>query len=178
MINMLKKYKPVVSIVIGSDSDLPVVQDAIKTFEDFDVAHEVLILSAHRTPKKTSKFAKSAQKRGIKVIIAGAGGAAHLAGVIASYYTNPVIGIPIKSKILNGLDSLYSIVQMPPGVPVATVGINAAKNAALLAIQILAVSDKRLKTKLQKYKKNLSKQVSDKNSKLIRVSYKKYLSSI
>lgn len=165
---------PLVSIVMGSDSDLPVVQDSIKILEDFDIAHEVLILSAHRSPKATEKYAKTSLERGIKVIIAAAGGAAHLAGVIASHFPLPVIGIPIKTSTLNGLDSLYSIIQMPPGVPVATVGINSAKNAGLLALQILATNDKKLQKKLIDYKKRLEKTVLEKSNKLLKVGYKNY----
>jgi len=169
---------PLVSIVMGSDSDLPVVQDSIKVMEEFGISHEVLILSAHRSPKATEKFARLALDRGIKVIIAAAGGAAHLAGVIASRFPLPIIGIPIKTSTLNGLDSLYSIVQMPPGIPVATVGINAAKNAGLLALQILATNDKKLQEKLISYKKNLEKKVLDKSSKLSKLGYKNYLLTV
>lgn len=166
-----------VSIVMGSDSDLPIIKEVIVIMEEFKIPHEVLILSAHRSPNETALFAKNALKRGIKVIIAGAGGAAHLAGVIASFFPLPVIGIPIKTSTLNGIDSLFSIVQMPPGVPVATVGINSAKNAALLAIQILAVSNEKLQSQLLEYKKKLTKSVMAKSEKLREVGYKKYLQS-
>ena len=167
--------KPVISIVIGSDSDLPVTKDAISIIEEFKIDYEVLILSAHRCPKETADFAKKAHNKGIKVIIAAAGGAAHLAGVIAAYFPLPVIGIPIKTSTLNGVDSLYSIVQMPSGVPVATVGINNAGNAALLTIQILAVCNKKLQLQLLEYKKKLTKSVMTKSEKLQKVGYKKYL---
>lgn len=167
--------KSLVSIVMGSDSDLPVMQEAMVVMEEFKIPHEVLILSAHRSPDETALYAKNAVKRGIKVIIAGAGGAAHLAGVIASYFSLPVIGVPIKTSTLSGVDSLYSIVQMPSGVPVATVGIDSAKNAAFLAIQILAVSDKKLQSQLLEYKKKLARSVIVKSEKLRKAGYKKYL---
>lgn len=167
--------KTVVSIVMGSDSDLPVMQEAVVIMEEFDIPCEVLILSAHRSPEETTQYAKQAFSQGIKVIIAGAGGAAHLAGAIASFFPLPVIGIPIKTSTLNGLDSLLSIVQMPPGVPVATVGINAAKNAGLLAIEILAIQNKELQDKIKKYKNKLSKTVLDKNKKLNQLGMNKYL---
>lgn len=167
--------KPVVSIVMGSDSDLPIVKDAVKIVEEFGIPYEAHILSAHRTPDETLAFAKNASKKGIKVIIAAAGGAAHLAGVIASHFPLPVIGIPIKTPALSGVDSLYSIVQMPLGIPVATVGINAAQNASLLAIQILATSDKKLEKKLIEYKKNLAKKVLEKSEKLKKLGVERYL---
>lgn len=167
--------RPIISILMGSDSDLPVMKDAISVIEEFRISYEVSILSAHRCPKETADFAKKAHDKGIKVIIAAAGGAAHLAGVIAAHFPLPVIGIPIKTSILNGVDSLYSIVQMPPGVPVATVGINSAKNAALLTIQILAVSNKKLQSQLLEYKKKQTKSVIAKSEKLRKVGYKKYL---
>lgn len=167
--------KPVISVVMGSDSDLPVIKDAISTLSGFEIPHEVLILSAHRSPDATSDFARKARERGIKVIIAGAGGAAHLAGVIASHFPLPVIGIPIKTPALSGVDSLYSIVQMPPGIPVATVGINGVQNASLLAIQILATSDKKLEKKLIEYKKNLAKKVLEKSEKLKKLGVERYL---
>lgn len=167
--------KPLVAVIMGSDSDLPVMKDAIDVLEKFNISYEVNILSAHRCPEDTANFAKKTLTKGIKVIIAGAGGAAHLAGVIASFFPLPVIGIPIKTSTLNGVDSLYSIVQMPPGVPVATVGINGAKNAGLLAIEILAVSDNKLQKKLIDYKKNLGKTVLEKSDKLAKFGYKKYL---
>lgn len=158
--------KPHVAIVMGSDSDLPVVKEAATVLDEFGIPHELLILSAHRSPRQTHEFAHSAVGRGIKVIIAVAGGAAHLAGVIASEFPLPVVGIPIQTPALGGVDSLYSIVQMPPGVPVATVGINAAKNAALLAIQILAVSDTALQKRLITFKKKQAEAVMEKSKKL------------
>lgn len=169
--------KPVISVIMGSDSDLPVVSDAVSTLDEFQIPHEILIMSAHRSPDVTAKFAKEAKDRGIKVIITAAGGAAHLAGVIAAHFPLPVIGIPIKTPTLNGIDSLYSIVQMPPGIPVATVGINGAKNAALLAIQILAVENKLLRKKMIEYKNNLSKSVIAKSEKLQKLGVKNYLSN-
>lgn len=171
------KNNILISIVMGSDSDLPVMKEAIVIMEEFKIPHEVLILSAHRSPEETVLFSKNASKRGVKVIIAGAGGAAHLAGVIASHFPLPVIGVPIQTSTLNGIDSLYSTVQMPPGVPVATVGINSTKNAALLAIQILAVSDNKLQSQLLEYKKKLAKDVMSKSEKLRKVGFKKYLQS-
>ncbi len=169
--------QPLISIVMGSDSDLPIMKETINIVEEFKITYEVNILSAHRSPEETAKFAKTAIKRGIKVIIAGAGGAAHLAGVIASLYPLPVIGVPIITPTLNGVDSLYSIVQMPPGVPVATVGINGSKNAGLLAIQILAVSDKKIQIQLLEYKKKLTEGVLTKSKKIKKIGYKNYLQS-
>lgn len=164
-----------ISLVMGSDSDLPIMKDAIEVMEKFDIGYEVLILSAHRSPEATMQLAKKAYNRGVKVMIAAAGGAAHLAGVIAAHTILPVIGVPIKTSTLNGVDSLYSIVQMPPGVPVATVGINAAKNAGLIAIQILAIESKNLQKKLISYKKTLSDSVITKSDKLQKIGYKDYL---
>lgn len=166
--------KPLVAIAMGSDSDLPIVKSAVEVFDQFGVSYELHILSAHRSPRETHGFAKTAAQRGIKVIIAAAGGAAHLAGVIASEFPFPVIGIPIHTPFLGGVDSLYSVVQMPPGVPVATVGINAAGNAALLAIQILSVSDKRLGNKILEYKEKLASGVVSKDNELQRTGWKKY----
>lgn len=165
-----------VGIVMGSDSDLEKMAEAAKVMEEFNVPYEMTVASAHRSPELVHKYVKGAKARGIKVIIAGAGGAAHLAGVIASLTTLPIIGVPMKSKNLKGLDSLFSTVGMPPGVPVATVGINAAKNAGLLAIQILALSDKNLDKKLEEYKNKMSKEVKTKGEKLLKIGYKKYLS--
>ena len=155
-----------IGIVMGSDSDLPIVQETAFVLEEFGVDYEISILSAHRTPDEAGAYAKTAKERGLQVIIAAAGGAAHLAGVLAAHTTLPVIGIPILSKSLAGADSLYSIVQMPPGIPVATVGINAAKNAGILALSILALADEELQTKLEKYKVDLAKTVIAKNKKL------------
>jgi 5-(carboxyamino)imidazole ribonucleotide mutase len=162
-------------IIMGSDSDLGVMSGAASVLEEFSVAYEITVASAHRAPMLLHKYATNAVSNGIKVIIAGAGGAAHLAGVIASFTTLPVIGVPIKSKSLEGVDSLFSIVQMPPGIPVATVGIDSAKNAGLLAIQILALSDKNLEKKLVAYKSKMKIEVEKKGKKLLKIGYKKYL---
>lgn len=167
-----------VAIIMGSDSDLPVMKEAVDVLEEFGVGFEIKILSAHRSPNETREFVKSAKNRGIKVIIAAAGGAAHLAGVTAAHTTLPVIGVPIMSKSLDGMDSLLSTVQMPPGIPVATVGINAAKNAGLLAIQILALTDENLSKKLEEFKKGLENGVVKKNEKLENIGYKKYLEEL
>src|ERR1035438_7108613 len=141
--------KPVVGILMGSDSDWPTMKAAADACAEFGVPHEVRVISAHRTPRDLERYASTAQARGLRVIIAGAGGAAHLPGVTAAFTTLPVIGVPIESKALKGLDSLLSIVQMPPGVPVATVGIGAARNAGLLAVQILAVGNAKLESALE-----------------------------
>ncbi|MGD1864220.1 MAG: 5-(carboxyamino)imidazole ribonucleotide mutase, partial [Phormidesmis sp.] len=144
-----------VGIVMGSDSDLPTMMDAIAICEDFAIAHEVAILSAHRTPKRMLAYAETAHTKGLKVIIAGAGGAAHLPGMVAALSPLPIIGVPIKTSTLSGVDSLYSIVQMPRGIPVATVAIGNAKNAALLAIQMLAAHDPILQDKVLSYRQQL-----------------------
>ena len=130
--------QPQIGIIMGSDSDLPTMQAAIQICEEFEIAHEVAIVSAHRTPERMVEYAKTAHERGLKVIIAGAGGAAHLPGMVAALTPLPVVGVPVKTSTLSGIDSLYSIVQMPGGIPVATVAIGNAKNAGLLAVQILA----------------------------------------
>jgi 5-(carboxyamino)imidazole ribonucleotide mutase len=157
-----------VSVVMGSDSDLPIMTEATKILEEFGIDYELILTSAHRTPLRTTKFAGSAAKRGIKVIIVGAGAAAHLAGVIASQTTLPVIGIPINATALNGLDALLSTVQMPGGIPVATMAIGpaGAKNAALFAARILAVEDKELSTKLSSYIKKMARDVEKKQANL------------
>ena len=170
---MVKNLK--VGIIMGSDSDLAIFAEAGTVLDEFGVDYEMTVASAHRAPNIVHKYVTNAGKRGIKVIIAGAGGAAHLAGVCASLTTLPVIGIPTKAKTLNGLDSLLSTVQMPPGIPVATVGINAGKNAGILAIQILATSDKELENKLIAYKKKMSDEQETKGEKLSEIGYKKYL---
>jgi len=159
--------KPLVSIVMGSDSDLEIMREAGKALEGFGIEYEIDVASAHRSPARTSEFAKSAAARGVKVIIAGAGGAAHLAGVIAAETTLPVIGVPIPS-VLNGLDSLLSIVQMPAGIPVATVAIGkaGATNAGILAAQILATSDSAIAEKMKAHKEKLAKGVEEKSKKL------------
>ena len=164
-----------VGIVMGSDSDLEVMLEAAKIMEEFGVPYEMTVASAHRTPLLVHKYSSTALERGIKVIIAGAGGAAHLAGVMASFTTLPIIGIPVKAKTLDGLDSLLSTSQMPPGIPVATVGINAAKNAGLLAIQILATNDKNLEKKLVAYKEKMQSEIKAKGEKLMEIGFKKYL---
>ncbi|MBE6312156.1 MAG: 5-(carboxyamino)imidazole ribonucleotide mutase [Bacteroidales bacterium] len=162
--------KPVVSIIMGSTSDLPVMEKAAKLLNDFQIPFEMNALSAHRTPKEVEDFATNAQQRGIKVIIAAAGMAAHLGGVIASMTTLPVIGVPINST-LDGMDALLAIVQMPPGIPVATVGINAAQNAGILAVQILAASDENLSKKLTAYKEDLKTKITKANAELAQVKY-------
>ncbi len=151
-----------VAIIMGSDSDSPVMQEAATILETLGVTYEYTIISAHRTPERMFEFAKTAHEKGIKVIIAGAGGAAHLPGMVAAISPLPVIGVPIQSKSLDGMDSLLSIVQMPGGVPVATVAINGAKNAGILAAQILATNDSILLEKVISYKKSLEQQVLDK----------------
>ena len=162
---------PIVSIIMGSTSDLPVMEKAAKVFDDFEIPFEIHALSAHRTPAEVEKFAKTAKERGIKVIIAAAGMAAHLPGVIASMTTLPVIGVPINAS-LDGMDALLAIVQMPPGIPVATVGINGAMNAALLAVQMLAVGDCNLQEKLEAHKDDLKKKIVQANNELSSVKYK------
>jgi 5-(carboxyamino)imidazole ribonucleotide mutase len=158
--------KPIVGIIMGSESDHPTMLEAAKVLEDFGVFHEVSVVSAHRTPVAMVEYAQSAQDRGLKVIIAGAGGAAHLPGMVASLTVLPVIGVPIQSKALSGIDSLHSIVQMPPGVPVATMAIGGAKNAGLLAVQILAISDPELTKKLEAYKESLRALVGEMNDRI------------
>ncbi|OGI63298.1 5-(carboxyamino)imidazole ribonucleotide mutase [Candidatus Nomurabacteria bacterium RIFCSPHIGHO2_01_FULL_40_12] len=166
---------PKVGIIMGSDSDLEIMAEAAKVLEDFGISYEITVASAHRSPEVVHKYVTSAKGRGLKVIIAGAGGAAHLAGVAASLTTLPIIGIPIKTKNLDGLDSLLSTVGMPPGIPVATLGINAGKNSGLLAVQILALSDKNVEEKLITYKEKMSSEVKIKGEKLKKMGYKKYL---
>lgn len=162
----MKKSKALVGIIMGSDSDMPVMKQAADILNEFDIPHEILITSAHRTPHLMATYSENAYKRGIKVIIAGAGGAAHLPGMSAAYSPVPVIGVPIQTKSLDGLDSLLSIVQMPYGVPVATVAINNAKNAALLAVQMLGASDKKILNKVIAFKKKIEKESLAKNEKL------------
>jgi len=162
--------KPKVSIIMGSTSDLPIMEKAAKILNDFKIPFEMNALSAHRTPDAVEKFAKSAQKNGIEVIIAGAGMAAHLPGVIAAMTIVPVIGVPINAS-LNGLDALLAIVQMPPGIPVATVGIDGAQNAGILAVQILATSDKKLQKALTEYKEDLKSKIVKANDDLAKVKF-------
>ncbi|OKH45053.1 5-(carboxyamino)imidazole ribonucleotide mutase [Calothrix sp. HK-06] len=166
---------PVIGIIMGSDSDLPTMKDAIAICEEFGVGCEVAIVSAHRTPERMFEYAFAAHERGIKVIIAGAGGAAHLPGMVASLTPLPVIGVPVSSRHLQGVDSLYSIVQMPAGIPVATVAIGNAKNAGLLAVQIIATFQPELLRKVQEYRSNLKDSVMQKQSKLEQVGYQDYL---
>ena len=161
--------KTLVAVVMGSDSDLPALEPAILVLEEFGLKVETRVLSAHRTPLKMVDFAKNAEAKGFQVIIAGAGGAAHLPGMIASLTTIPVIGIPIKTKVLKGIDSLYSIVQMPGGIPVATVAINGGLNAGLLAAQILSIANPKLKSQVKQFREELHNQVANKDQKLIKL---------
>ena len=161
---------PIVSIIMGSTSDLPIMEKAAQLLNDFEIPFEMNALSAHRTPEQVEDFAKNTEARGIKVIIAAAGMAAHLPGVIAASTPLPVIGVPINSS-LDGMDALLAIVQMPPGIPVATVGINAALNAAILAVQMLSLGDEQIADKLKAYKKGLAKKIVDANEKLAQVKY-------
>ena len=163
--------RPVVSIIMGSTSDLKIMEKAAIFFDEMEIAFEINALSAHRTPEEVEKFAKEANERGIKVIIAGAGMAAHLPGVVASMTPLPVIGVPINAT-LDGMDALLAIVQMPPGIPVATVGINGALNAAIIAAQILATSDEAIMQKLIYYKEKLKQKIVNANADLSKVSYK------
>lgn len=158
----MSKYK--VSIIMGSDSDLPAMKKAADVCKEFGIEYEMRVISAHRNPMDAINYASSALERGIRVIIAGAGGAAHLPGVLAGNTILPVIGVPVMTKTLSGVDSLYSIVQMPPGVPVATVGIDGAKNAGLLAVQILATSDPELQAKYTEFKHKLAEESRAKNN--------------
>jgi 5-(carboxyamino)imidazole ribonucleotide mutase len=164
-----------VGIIMGSDSDLPVMREAADFLDNIDIPYEITIVSAHRTPKRLVEYAETAIERGISVIIAGAGGSAHLPGMTASITTLPVIGVPIMTKSLKGVDSLYSIVQMPPGIPVATVAINGAKNAGILAASILSVNDREIAEKLKKYKQELVDMVHEKIDSLEAQGYAKYL---
>lgn len=166
---------PLIGIIMGSDSDLPTMQDAIAICGEFGVKSEVAIVSAHRTPERMVKYAQEAHQRGLKVIIAGAGGAAHLPGMVAALTPLPVIGVPIQTRHLQGVDSLYSIVQMPGGIPVATVAIGNAKNAGLLAVQILASHQPELLNKVQQYRQNLAQSVIDKQTRLDELGYQQYL---
>ena len=162
---------PIVSIIMGSTSDMPVLEKAAKLLDEFEIPFEINALSAHRTPQEVTDFANNASKRGLKVIIAAAGMAAHLPGVIAAQTTVPVIGVPIKST-LEGMDALLAIVQMPPGIPVATVGINAGLNAAILAVQMLSLTDERVAARFAEYKQGLAKKIVKANEDLARISYK------
>lgn len=163
---------------MGSDSDLPTMQAAIAVCQEFNIPWEVAIVSAHRTPERMVEYAQQAHQRGIKVIIAGAGGAAHLPGMVASLTPLPVIGVPVASRHLQGVDSLYSIVQMPAGIPVATVAIGNAKNAGLLAVQILATHQPALLEQVQQYRQNLTQSVLEKQQKLEQLGYQQYLTEM
>lgn len=163
--------KPIVSIIMGSTSDLPVMEKAAKFFDEMEIPFEINALSAHRTPERVEAFTKGAHDRGIKVIIAAAGMAAHLPGVIASMTSIPVIGVPIDAS-LDGMDALLAIVQMPPGIPVATVGINGSLNAAILALQMIATGDENLHAKLVAYKETLKGKIEKANEDLAKVQYK------
>lgn len=169
------KRKILVGIIMGSDSDLRVMKEAADILDTFGVSNEVTVVSAHRTARRMIEYAADAKKRGIEVIIAGAGGAAHLPGMVASITPLPVIGVPIKTKSLDGLDSLLSIAQMPPGVPVATVAIDGAKNAGILACQMLAAKDPDIAKKIEKYKKDLESSVLEKVNAVDRMGVRKYL---
>jgi len=159
--------QPQVGIVLGSDSDWPVMKAAKEVLDELGLSHEVRVISAHRTPERARDYARSAEDRGLRVLIAGAGGAAHLPGVLAAFTTLPVIGVPVATPALNGVDALYSIVQMPPGVPVATVGINGAKNAGLLAAQILGIHDATVRARLHTFKQEQAKAVEEKERQLL-----------
>lgn len=164
-----------VGIIMGSDSDLPVMSNAAKILDELGVNYELTIVSAHRTPDRLYEYAKTAEERGIDIIIAGAGGAAHLPGMTAAMTVLPVIGVPVQTKALGGIDSLYSICQMPPGIPVATVAINGALNAGLLAVKILGVTDLSLRERIKKYEDNLNETVLEKAKRLEEVGYEEYL---
>ncbi|MBS4024439.1 MAG: 5-(carboxyamino)imidazole ribonucleotide mutase [Clostridia bacterium] len=172
--NQVKK-QPLIGIIMGSDSDLKVMSGAAEILDKFSVPYELTIVSAHRTPARLFTYGTEAAARGLKAVIAGAGGAAHLPGMVAALTSLPVIGVPVESAALKGIDSLYSIVQMPPGVPVATVAVNGAGNAGLLAVQILAIGDQALFEKMSAYKESLKNMVEEKAGKLEEVGYEAYL---
>ncbi len=167
-----------VAVVMGSDSDLKTLKPAVDILDQFGITNEVRILSAHRTPKEMMDFAQTAEQNGYEVIIAGAGGAAHLPGMIASLTTLPVIGVPVKSKVLSGIDSMYSILQMPSGIPVATVAIEGGLNAGLLATQVLAINNIDLKNKLKAYRSNLHNMVTEKDQSIKQIGAEKYLNKM
>ena len=167
-----------VGIIMGSDSDLPVMKEAADFLDEMGILYELTIVSAHRTPDRMYQYAQTAIERGLSVIIAGAGGSAHLPGMVASITTLPVIGVPIKSKALNGIDSLHSIVQMPPGIPVATMAINGAKNAGIMAASIISISNKEIAEKLIEYKEILNRMVTSKAEKLEKTGYENYLNEM
>ena len=164
-----------VLIIMGSDSDLPVMSEAARILDEFNISYKLTVVSAHRTAMRMFDFAQSAHQSGIQVIIAGAGGAAHLPGMVASLTPLPVIGVPIKSKNMNGIDSLYSIVQMPPGIPVATMAINGAKNAGIMAAKILGASDTGIRSTVESYSQSLNDMVMAKADKLERLGHEDYL---
>ncbi|MEW6276754.1 MAG: 5-(carboxyamino)imidazole ribonucleotide mutase [Bacillota bacterium] len=170
--------EPAVGIVVGSDSDLPVIRDACSTLEQLGIAYEVVIASAHRTPEKAVDYARSAAERGLLVLIGAAGGAAHLPGVLAAHTYLPVIGVPVGTGALNGVDALYSIVQMPAGVPVATVAIDGAKNAALLAARMIGITNPAVREKLIQYKNELAGQVQAKTARLAELGIERYLAEL
>ena len=167
--------KPLIGIIMGSDSDLPVMSEAAKILDELKISYELTVVSAHRTPDRMYEYAKNARKKGLKAIIAGAGGAAHLPGMTAAMTSVPVIGVPIKTSTLSGVDSLYSIVQMPPGIPVATVAVNGAKNAGILAAQIVGSFDAEAYERVENYKADLKAQVETKAEKLENIGFEKYL---
>lgn len=170
--------QPLVGIIMGSDSDLPVMQETAHLLEEFNIDYEIKIISAHRTPQEAFDYSQSATNRGLKVIIAGAGGAAHLAGVIAALTTLPVVGVPILGKSFEGLDSLLSMIQMPSGIPVATVAVNGAKNAGILAVKILAINDPQLSQKLISYQQRLHDSVIEKDLNLQKIGYQQYINNL
>ncbi|MCJ7854752.1 5-(carboxyamino)imidazole ribonucleotide mutase [Lachnospiraceae bacterium NSJ-143] len=167
--------KPLVGIIMGSDSDLAVMSEAAKLLDKLSIPYELTVISAHRTPQRMYDYAHSAHERGIKVIIAGAGGAAHLPGMTAAMTSVPVIGVPVKTSTLSGVDSLYSICQMPPGIPVATVAINGAQNAGILAAQIIGAYDEDIYIRVQEFKKGLEEMVLEKAERLEQIKYAQYL---
>ena len=171
----LADQQPLVAVVMGSDSDLRTLEPSINILGNFQITTEVRVLSAHRTPDKMIQFAKEAKSKGLKIIIAGAGGAAHLPGMIASLTTIPVIGVPIETKNLSGVDSMHSIIQMPGGIPVATVAINGGLNAGLLAAQILALSNKNIEESVSNYRNSLHDEVVKKDQLLIKIGTEQYL---
>ena len=172
---MAKTEQALVAIIMGSDSDLAVMSEAAKRLEAFDVPYELSIVSAHRTPQRLFDYARGARKRGLRVIIAGAGGAAHLPGMVASLTSLPVIGVPVRGKVLDGMDSLLSIVQMPSGIPVACVAVDNAANAGLLALRILSTADDSIAQKMESFQTDLESQVLEKAGKLEKIGWKAYL---
>ena len=172
----MAEEKPLAGILMGSDSDLPTMAQAAQTLEDFEIPFDIRVLSAHRSPRLAVEYAESARERGLRVIICGAGRAAHLAGVVAAHTTLPVLGVPIDGGPLNGVDALYATVQMPPGIPVGTlsIGSHGARNAALLAAKIISLNDERLARRLEEYKQSLEDGVVQKNERLLKVGWKNY----